>query len=75
MIKKLNIPIRFKILVAILFIITVVVSIITFTMANMFHSDKTSYIYDTTSTIAVHKSQEVSSLMTGYRERLWYLST
>ncbi len=70
MIKKLNIPIRFKILVAILFIITVVVSIITFTMANMFHTDKTAYIYDTTSTIAVHKSQEVSSLMTGYRERL-----
>ena len=70
MIKKFNIPIRFKILVAILFIITVVVSIITFTMANMFHSDKTAYIYDTTATIAVHKSQEVSSLMTGYRERL-----
>jgi signal transduction histidine kinase len=50
--------------------ITVVVSIITFTMANMFHSDKTAYIYDTTSTLAVHKAQEVSSLLTGYRERL-----
>ena len=61
MIKKLNIPIRFKILIAVLFMITVVVSIITFIMANMFHSDKTAYIHDTTSTIAVHKSQEVSS--------------
>jgi signal transduction histidine kinase len=67
--KKWHIPIRFKILIAVLFLITVVVSIITFTMANMFHSDKTSYIYDTTSTIALHKSQEVSSLLTGYRER------
>jgi len=70
MIKKLNIPIRFKILIVVLFMITVVVSIITFTMANMFHSDKTAYIYDTTSTLAVHKAQEVNSLLTGYRERL-----
>ncbi len=70
MFNKLNIPIRFKILVAILFIITSVVSIITFTMANMFHTDKTAYIHDTTSTLAIHKSQEVNSLLTGYRERL-----
>ncbi len=70
MIKKFNIPIRFKIMLAVLIIITVVVSIITFTMANMFHTDKTAYIQDTTSTIAVHKSQEVASLLKGYKERL-----
>ena len=32
--------IRFKILIALLLIVTGVVSIITFTMANLFHADK-----------------------------------
>lgn len=68
--KKFNFPIRFKIIFLLLLMITVVVGIITFAMAKMFHADKTAYIHDLTSTIALHKSEEVSSLLAGYSERI-----
>ncbi len=68
--KKLNVPIRFKIIVLFLSLITVVVGIITFTMANMFHADKTAYVHDLTSAIAINKAQETDALLSGYRERL-----
>jgi len=47
-------PIRFKILVAVLFVITAVVGIITFTMANLFHADKKTYIHDLVSVVALN---------------------
>jgi signal transduction histidine kinase len=53
-----------------LLVITTVVSIITFTMANLFHSDKTAYIHDFTSEMAVHMAAETHSMLVGYRERL-----
>ncbi len=69
---KLNIrfPIRYKILLILLVVVTAVVSTITFTMANLFHSDKRSYIHDLTSLIAVHSAKEADSLLAGYHERL-----
>jgi len=69
-IRNMRIPIRFKILIALLIVITGVVSIITFTMANLFHTDKTAYIHDLTSVIALHTTQEAESMMLGYQERL-----
>jgi signal transduction histidine kinase len=68
--KRIRFPIRFKILIALLLIVTGVVSIITFTMANLFHADKAAYIHDLTSEMAMHTASETSALLTGYRERL-----
>ena len=42
--KGFFIPLRFKILVSLLLGIAIVVGVITFTMANLFHKDKTAYI-------------------------------
>jgi signal transduction histidine kinase len=53
-----------------LFVITAVVSIITFTMANLFHDDKSAYIHDLTAEMAMHTAAETHSMLVGYYERL-----
>ena len=63
-------PIRLKFLVMLLFVTTAVVSIITFTMASMFHDDKGAYIQDLASVTAQNTAEEARSLFSGYRERL-----
>ena len=68
--KKLKFPLRFQILLAQLLGVTVVLSLITFTMANLFHVDKTAYIHDLTSTVVLHTAEEANALLIGYRERL-----
>ncbi len=68
--RLIKLPLRFKILIALLLVVTVAVSIITFAMARMFHSDKTMYIHDLASLIAVNSSQEARSIVNGYREKL-----
>jgi signal transduction histidine kinase len=70
MLEKIRFPIRFKILVALLLVITAVVSIITFTMANMFHTDKSAYLHDLTAEMAMHTASETRVILTGYQERL-----
>ena len=72
--KRLRFSIRFKILIALLLIVTAVVSIITFTMANLFHADKAAYIRDLTSEMAMHTASETRALLAGYRERLQVFS-
>src|SRR5712691_11398456 len=67
---QLRFPIRLKIMVALLFVITSVVSLITFTMGRLFNQDKTAYIHDLTSLIALHTAEEARSQLDGYRERL-----
>lgn len=68
--RSLRIPIRYKILVALLLVVTAVVSAITFTMAHLFHVDKKIYVSDLTSVLAVHAADEASAILKGYRERL-----
>ena len=68
--KTIKFPIRFKILIALLLVITAVVSIITFTMANLFHTDKSAYVHDLTSEMAMHTAAETRALLVGYNERL-----
>ena len=68
--KKIRFPIRLKILATVLLVITAVVSVITFTMANLFHADKSTYIHDLTSATALNATQEVTMLLEGYLERL-----
>jgi two-component system NtrC family sensor kinase len=63
-------PIRFKILIALLVVVTAVVALITFTMAKLLHADKKVYIHDLTSVIALHTASEARTLLDGYRERL-----
>jgi signal transduction histidine kinase len=67
---NLKIPIRYKFLLTLLLVTTFAVSVITFTMANLFHSDKAGYIHDLTSVNAVRTAEEARVLMNGYRERL-----
>jgi two-component system, NtrC family, sensor kinase len=68
--KKLRFPLRFKILLSQLLVVSVALSLITFTMANLFHVDKTAYIHDLTSTVVQHTAEEANTLLIGYRERL-----
>jgi predicted Zn finger-like uncharacterized protein len=70
MLDRLRFPIRFKFLIALLLVITTVVSIITFTMAKLFHTDKSAYIHDLTSEMAMHTAAETRALLGGYSERL-----
>lgn len=68
--KKFRFPIRFKILIALLFVVTTIVGIITFTMANLFHTDKSAYIRDLTSVVSLHTGEEANSLLKSYKERI-----
>ena len=70
MLKKFRFPIRFKILITLLLIISIVVGVITFTMANLFHTDKTAYVHDMTSMMATSLAEESGSLLDSYRERI-----
>jgi len=63
-------PIRRKILLALLVAVTVVVSLITFTMASFFHDDKRQYINDWVSVAAVSTAEECSALLLNHRQRL-----
>ncbi len=67
---RFNFPIRLKILVTLLGVITVVVSLIIMTMANLFDQDKTTYVRDMTSVIAVRAAGEAGSILKSYQERL-----
>ncbi len=68
--RPIQIPFRFKILVAALLLVTLVVSLITFTMARMFHEDKAAYVSDLASVIAVHAADEATVVLGAFRDRL-----
>ena len=70
MISRFRFPIRLKIMITFLGVITVVVSLIIITMANLFNNDKTTYIRDLASVIAIHVAEEASSLLQGYHQKL-----
>ena len=67
---RFRFPIRFKILLTLLLVSSMVVGVITFTMAQLFHADKTAYIHDLTSVIALHTAEEANALLVSYAERL-----
>jgi signal transduction histidine kinase len=70
MTRKLRFPLRLRILVTLLLLVTTVVSLITFVMASVFHEDKQAYINDLTSIVALSTAEECSSLLEAYRDRL-----
>lgn len=67
-------PIRFKFLVTLLLVVTSAIGVITVTMTRLFHTDKTAYIHDLTSTIALHTAEETRVLLGSYREKLLVFS-
>src|SRR2546426_10094701 len=68
--RRLFVPIRIKITIALLLVTTAVVSVITFTMANLFHRDKEAYINDLAAIVALNAAEESRALLLGYRDRL-----
>ena len=68
--RRLFVPIRIKIMTALLLVTTAVVSVITFTMANLFHRDKQAYINDLAAIVALNTAEEGRALLVGYRDRL-----
>ena len=56
--KSVRFPIRLKIMVVLLASITVVVGLITFTMARFFHEDKRAYVNDWVSITALTTADE-----------------
>jgi len=63
---KFNFPIRVKVLLTVLVLIMVVMSLNTSTMANLFREDKTAYIRDLTSVMAIHIAEEAETLLRHY---------
>jgi len=63
-------PIRFKILLTLLVVVTIAVSLITFFMANLFHEDKTVYMQDLSVMTAVSQAEKSKALFDSYGERL-----
>jgi signal transduction histidine kinase len=68
--RILSIPIRLKLMVMLLLVVTTAVGVITFTMASLFHQDRRTYIHDLASVAVLSTAEECRSLLTGYVERL-----
>ena len=68
--NKVRHPIRKKIMTSLLFLITVVVGLITLTMAKFFHEDKRAYINDWVSISVLSMAEESRLLIEGYTQRL-----
>jgi len=68
--SKIRVTFRFKILLSVLIVVTTVVSLITFTMARMFHADKVAYVEDLVSLVSVHAAEEADLRLSAYRDQL-----
>jgi len=67
---RFHFPIRFKFLLIQLVVVTAAVGVITFTMARLFHADKTTYISDLTSVIALQTAEETNATLRAYQDKL-----
>ncbi|MFQ5982778.1 MAG: ATP-binding protein [Woeseiaceae bacterium] len=61
--NKLSFPIRLKVLVTVLVILMLVVGVITATMANLFHQDKTAYVRDFSVAVTSNMQAEVDTIL------------
>jgi len=64
--RLLSFPIRVKVLLTVVLLVMVVMSLNTSTMANLFRKDKTTYIRDLTSVMAIHLAEEADTLLRQY---------
>jgi len=67
-------PIRLKLLLTLLLVVSAVVGVITATVAHLFQEDKTTYIFDATTAVALHLAQESDTLLSGYSQQMKALS-
>ncbi|NOT33893.1 MAG: HAMP domain-containing protein [Candidatus Eisenbacteria bacterium] len=63
-------PLRLKILITVLVIVTGAVGAITFTMANLFHQDKRTYITDVVSMVSISTADQARTVLISYQDRL-----
>jgi len=68
--SQIRVTFRFKILLSVLIAVTTVVSLITFTMARMFHADKVAYVEDLVSIVSVHAAEEANLRLSVCRDQL-----
>ena len=68
--KRIKFSIRFKVLVILLLVVTAAVGAITLAMAKLFHADKSLYVHDLTSEMAMHTAAETRALLEGYQQNL-----
>jgi len=68
--KVFRFPIQLKILLMILLLVTSVVSFITFSMVQLFEKDKTTYIFDLVSVVALHMAEEANTTLENYQGQL-----
>ncbi len=66
----IRVSMRFKILMALLVLVTTVVAIITISMANLFHNDKRTYLHDLAGAAAVQTAEEVKSRLIDYQQKV-----
>ncbi|MGB5739595.1 MAG: ATP-binding protein [Woeseia sp.] len=64
--KLISFPIRVKVLLTVVLLVMLVMSLNTSTMANLFRQDKTTYIRDLTSVMAIHVAEEADALLRQY---------
>jgi len=64
--KKFTFPIRLKVLLTVVVMLMLVVGVITSTMANLFHQDKTTYVRDYSSGITEDITTGMQTIMGGY---------
>ena len=64
--KNFSIPIRLKVLVTVVVILMLVVGVITSTMANLFHKDKTAYVRDYSFSVTEDIRVGTQTILGGY---------
>ncbi len=63
------IPLRLKLLLGLLVLVSVSVGVITFTMARLFHADKVTYMSDLAAAVAMEAARESDVTLAGYKDR------
>lgn len=64
--KMISFPIRVKVLLTVIVLVMLVMSLNTSTMASLFRQDKTTYIRDLTSVMAIHVAEAADTLLRQY---------
>jgi len=64
--KKFSFPIRLKVLLTVMAMLMLVVGVITSTMANLFHQDKTTYVRDYSAGITEDITTGIQTILGGY---------
>ena len=67
---RFSFPIRVKVMLTVLLLVMLVMGLNTSSMANLFRTDKTTYMRDMTVVMAVHLAEESDALLRGYAANL-----